>query len=69
MDHIKSGIDGFQGRIPDATLAFMKHIRHHQPNVKISVELEKPSREGLLNLAVLADVVFYCKNWAQVRDM
>ncbi|KAL8646879.1 MAG: hypothetical protein Q9210_005877 [Variospora velana] len=31
----------------------------------ISVEVEKPGREGLQSLAILADVVFYSKSWAQ----
>lgn len=32
----------------------------------ISVEIEKPGREGLLDLVPEADVVFYSKSWAQV---
>jgi ketohexokinase len=36
------------------------------PHVKISVELEKPGREGLQELALEADVVFYSKSWAVV---
>ena len=30
----------------------------------ISVEVEKPQRAGLRNLAALADVVFYSRSWA-----
>ena len=44
----------------------MQHLRQHHPTVKISVEVEKPGREGLQDLAALADVVFYSKSWAQV---
>ena len=44
----------------------MQHLRQHHPTVKISVEVEKPGREGLQELAALADVVFYSKSWAQV---
>ena len=32
----------------------------------VSVEVEKPAREGLRELAAEADVVFYSKTWAQV---
>jgi ketohexokinase len=34
----------------------------------ISVEVERPGREGLEALAAEADVVFYSKSWAQVRQ-
>ncbi|KAL8979031.1 MAG: hypothetical protein Q9177_006244, partial [Variospora cf. flavescens] len=55
----------FEGRIPDVTRGCIQHLRHNHPNVKISVEVEKYGREGLQSLAVLADVVFYSKSWAQ----
>lgn len=45
----------------------MQHLRQQHPAVKISVEVENPAREGLRDLAALADVVFYSKLWAQVR--
>jgi ketohexokinase len=32
------------------------------------VEVEKPGREGLQELAQEADVVFYSKTWAQVSS-
>lgn len=32
----------------------------------VSVEAEKPCREGLEKLAAEADVVFYSKTWAEV---
>jgi ketohexokinase len=32
----------------------------------VSVEVEKPGRAGLQELAEEADVVFYSKSWAQV---
>lgn len=48
------------------TLACIRHIRDRYPNSKISVEVEKPGREGLQELAEEADVVFYSKSWAQV---
>lgn len=62
-------MDDSQGRIPDITLLSMQHLREHYPTVKISVEVENPRREGLQELAALADVVFYSKCWAQVRNL
>ena len=49
------------------TLACIKHLRQRYPAVAISVEIEKPDRKGLQDLATEADVVFYSKSWAQVR--
>ncbi|KAL8759826.1 MAG: hypothetical protein Q9199_000473 [Rusavskia elegans] len=57
----------FEGRIPDVILRSIQHLRQCFPNVKISVEVEKPGREGLQDLAALADVVFYSKSWAQAN--
>jgi ketohexokinase len=36
--------------------------------LKVSVEIEKPGRRGLQELAEEADVVFYSKTWAQVYE-
>ncbi|KAL1895218.1 hypothetical protein Sste5346_005363 [Sporothrix stenoceras] len=58
----------FEGRIPETTLKCIKHLisrRNTNNNVTISVEVEKPGREGLRDLAALADVVFYSKTWAE----
>lgn len=60
----------FEGRIPETTLACMNYLRLHEIfrdriDLRISVELEKPGREGLQDLASEADVVFYSKAWAQ----
>lgn len=55
-----------QGRIPEVTLECMRHLRRRFPAVRISVEVEKPGRAGLPELAADADVVFYSKSWAQV---
>ncbi|KAK2789744.1 hypothetical protein FQN52_005869 [Onygenales sp. PD_12] len=52
------------GRIPDVTLQCIRYLRHDHPKDKISVEIEKPGREGLQELAAAADVVFYSKSWA-----
>ncbi|KAK2749329.1 hypothetical protein FQN55_003655 [Onygenales sp. PD_40] len=54
----------FEGRIPDVTLQCIRYLRHDHPKDKISVEIEKPGREGLQELAAAADVVFYSKSWA-----
>ncbi|KAI8625385.1 hypothetical protein F5Y19DRAFT_479689 [Xylariaceae sp. FL1651] len=40
---------------------------HFVSKAKVSVEVEKPGREGLDELAALADVVFYSRSWAEVR--
>lgn len=53
----------FEGRIPDTTLECMRYFR--EQTLTISVELEKPGREGLQNLAYQADVVFYSRSWAE----
>ncbi|KAL4866062.1 hypothetical protein BDV12DRAFT_139099 [Aspergillus spectabilis] len=55
----------FEGRIPDVTLACIRHLRNHFPSIRVSVEVEKPGRAGLQELAEEADVVFYSKSWAQ----
>lgn len=55
-----------QGRIPDTTLECIHHLRQSLPQAVISVEVEKPGRAGLENLAAEADMVFYSKSWAQV---
>lgn len=36
--------------------------------LRISVEVEKPGRQGLRELAAEADVVFYSRSWAEVSD-
>lgn len=63
----------FEGRIPETTLRCIQELRQyiifHQGGrglrLKVSVELEKPGREGLQDLACAADVVFYSKAWAR----
>jgi ketohexokinase len=52
--------------MPEMTLKFMRYLRSQFPSVQISVEVEKPGRSGLQELAEEADVVFYAKSWAQV---
>ncbi|KAJ6008857.1 hypothetical protein N7499_001097 [Penicillium canescens] len=55
----------FEGRMPDVTTECIKYIRDQFPGARISVEVEKPGRPGLQELAGTADVVFYSKGWAQ----
>ncbi|KAM3512838.1 hypothetical protein MY11210_003543 [Beauveria gryllotalpidicola] len=57
----------FEGRIPETTLECIRILRRILPQSKISVEVEKPGRQGLRALAAEADVVFYSKVWAEDR--
>ncbi|PLB45259.1 pfkB family kinase [Aspergillus steynii IBT 23096] len=61
----KAGWYHFEGRIPDVILACIRYLRERHPSVRVSVEVEKPGRPGLQELAAEADVVFYSKSWAQ----
>jgi hypothetical protein len=45
----------------------MRYLRQVSPGCTISVEVEKPGREGLVELAAEANVVFYSRGWAEVR--
>ena len=38
------------------------------PSSTVSVEVEKPNREGLVELAAEADVIFYSRSWAEVSS-
>lgn len=58
-----------QGRIPETTLQCIQHLRRHLPRSRVSVEVEKPGREGLRELASEADVVFYSRSWAEVSRL
>ncbi|KAF2010717.1 Ribokinase-like protein [Aaosphaeria arxii CBS 175.79] len=55
----------FEGRNSDTLLQCVKHIRNNDTHCQFSVELEKPDRVGLIEVASLADVVFYSKLWAE----
>ncbi|KAF3057776.1 hypothetical protein CFAM422_012091 [Trichoderma lentiforme] len=54
-----------QGRIPNTTLECVRKLRDKLPNAQISVEVEKPGRDGLRELAAEANVVFYSRSWAE----
>lgn len=58
-----------QGRIPNTTLECVRRLRDKLPNAQISVEVEKPGRDGLRELAAEANVVFYSRSWAEVRNI
>jgi ketohexokinase len=62
-------IDLCKGRIPETTLRCIRYLRQAQPGSTISVEVEKPNREGLVELAAEADVVFYSRGWAAVSSI
>ncbi|KAJ0164748.1 Ketohexokinase [Colletotrichum tanaceti] len=55
----------FEGRIPETTLECIRLLRRVLDDVTISVEVEKPGRPGLRELAAEAEVVFYSKSWAE----
>jgi ketohexokinase len=45
----------------------IKYMREHASSpTTISVEVEKPGREGLIDMALLADFVFFSRGWAKV---
>ena len=50
-------------------LGCIHYIREKFPSAYVSVEVEKPGRPGLQELAEVADVVFYSKTWALVRGI
>ncbi|KAH6611093.1 hypothetical protein Trco_001113 [Trichoderma cornu-damae] len=58
----------FEGRIPNTTLECVRRLRDKLPNAQISVEVEKPGRDGLRELAAEADVVFYSRSWAEHKS-
>jgi ketohexokinase len=58
-----------KGRIPETTLQCIRYLRQALPGSTISVEVEKPNREGLVALAAEADVVFYSRSWAEVSPI
>ncbi|CAN8095839.1 unnamed protein product [Discula destructiva] len=55
----------FEGRVPETTLRCIQHLRRHLPRSRISVEIERPGRAGLRELAREADVVFISQAWAE----
>ncbi|KAK5099823.1 hypothetical protein LTS08_005538 [Lithohypha guttulata] len=63
----------FEGRIPQTTLTCIQGLRQRythanpKPKLRVSVEIEKPRREGLQDLVYEADVVFYSRGWAEAE--
>jgi hypothetical protein len=57
-----------KGRIPETILSCIRLLRNMLPNATISVEIERPGRQGLVELAGEADVVFYSRSWAEVSQ-
>ncbi|KAF2176224.1 putative ketohexokinase [Zopfia rhizophila CBS 207.26] len=66
-EEAKEGWYHFEGRIPQTTLQCIRYLRSYLRGFKISVEVEKPGREGLMEIAAEADVVFYSKSWANAQ--
>ncbi|RMD41177.1 hypothetical protein DV735_g3946, partial [Chaetothyriales sp. CBS 134920] len=62
----EKSVNAFKGRIPDVIQGCIRHLRNKFPNTIVSVEVEKPGRAGLEELAAEADVVFYSQSWAKV---
>jgi ketohexokinase len=72
----------FEGRAPETTLECIRVLRRayggrgcgddnnpaDDDALRISVEVEKPGRQGLRELAAEADVVFYSRSWAEVSE-
>jgi ketohexokinase len=54
----------FEGRIPDVTVQCIDVVR--DLGAVVSCEVEKPGRDGLLEMARKVDVVFYSRGWAVV---
>ncbi|KAF1365647.1 Ribokinase-like protein, partial [Lizonia empirigonia] len=58
----------FEGRNPDVVLPCVRWLRrtYGSGRVRVSVECEKPEREGMRDVAALADVIFYSRLWAEI---
>jgi ketohexokinase len=59
----------FEGRMPQVVRQCVRWLREEwggKGEVRISVECEKPEREGMGDVAMWADVLFYSKLWAEV---
>jgi hypothetical protein len=54
--------------MPRITLECIRYLRRELPDCRISVEVEKPGRDGLRELAAEGDVVFYSRAWAEVSQ-
>ncbi|KAI0201271.1 Ribokinase-like protein [Astrocystis sublimbata] len=57
----------FEGRIPATTLECIQWLRRSKPEARVSVEVEKPGREGLEELVAEADAVFFSRSWAESK--
>lgn len=61
----------FEGRVPEVLFPCVVWLRQRygfHKKVMVSVECEKPDRVGLVDVAAMADVVFYSRIWAEVSD-
>jgi ketohexokinase len=53
----------FEGRNLDELMVMMKHVREREPNLSISLEVEK-NRDGIEELFPLADVLMFSREYA-----
>ncbi|KFA78560.1 hypothetical protein S40288_01432 [Stachybotrys chartarum IBT 40288] len=60
--------EGCPGTAQTRSGSYGHTLRRLLPDSKISVEIEKPGRDGLTDLASAADVVFYSRTWAEVQS-
>lgn len=54
----------FEGRIPEVIGSCIRYLKRTYPDVRISLEAEKPGRPGLAELVPEADIVLFSKSWA-----
>lgn len=55
----------FEGREVETSTQCLQWLKSEYPGCVRSVEVEKPNRPGLENMALEADVVFFSKTWAE----
>lgn len=53
--------------MPKTALECIARLRSVLPRAMVSVELEKPGREGLREVVAESDVVFFSRAWVEVR--
>lgn len=58
----------FEGRIPDVLHQCIAYLKKDWPSIRISLELENPTRTGLLESLPYADVLFFSKSWAEAQN-
>jgi ketohexokinase len=59
----------FEGRYPEVLLEAIPEIRLLLPHAALSIEFEKPHREGLMELLHLPDVAFFSHSYLNHFDI